>query len=170
MELNKLVKKKYSKDERMKVFERIIVDSGCTFERIGPDENQFFETYIIKSDDHIFNVHVYIRSISGAGWSDKPEINRIQIPKIPQIPRQRSIEFRLLCGVATFDGKDIIAIWDPTNYLTHNTVCSCYVFFSSFDKAYLNGYYFGLNKGKEVMTCTAEGFSDLLREISSRYC
>ena len=110
-----------------------------------------------------------MKNISNSGWSDKPEIKRIQIPKLPVIGRQHKRDFYMLIGLCTYEDTDIMAVWNPQNYLTHNTVCSCYVFFSSLNKAFDNGFFFGKNKGKEVLTCTSKGFNDLIKEISSSY-
>ena len=169
--LNEFKSQKLGKEKLCAIFESIALKSGCSVARQEKqDEDNPFEEYLIEMPDGIsLKVHVLIKNISGAGWADKPEIKRIQVRKLPEIPRQSSKEFFMLCGVCEIGSELILAVWDPNNYTTHSTCCSCYVYFSSFTKAITNGFFYGLNKGKEVMTCSDDHLVELLKEISSRY-
>ena len=171
-DLDKFQPQRLGKEKLHSTFQSIALQSNCSISRLEKaDDTMPFEPYIIGLDDgRKIKVHIYMKNISGAGWADKPEIKRIQVNKLPDIPIQRKEEFYILCGVCNYDSQDVLATWDPFNYMTHNTCCSCYVYISSLEKAASGGFFHGLNKGKEVMTCSTGHLGDLLREISSRYC
>ncbi len=154
------------------IFENMAKHSNCAIirEKQSDDANPFELYSIVLPDGFRIKVHVYLKNITGAGWSDKPEIKRIQIRKPLQLPKQRRDDFYILCGLCNYNSENVLVVWDPWNYMTHKTACSCYVFISSLEKAINGGFFHGLNKGKEVMTCTAQHFGELIREISSRYC
>lgn len=170
--VDKFLPRRLEKEKLYSIIEDVAQQSDCTIVRIAQsDEQSMFVPYQIHLQNGLsMTVHIYAKNISGAGWSDKPEIKRIQIKKLPNIPRQKKNELYVLCGVCNYGGEDLLAVWDPMNYMTHNTCCSCYVYISSLEKALNTGLFHGLNKGKEVMTCSARHFGDLLNEISSRYC
>ncbi len=169
--LDKFVPQRLGKERLISIFEKIAKKSGCIIVRNNDIEDigSFLCFSVTTVDGNVFKIHIDIKNISGAGWSDKPEIKRIQIRKLPEIPRQRKNEFYILAGIANYDSTSVLAVWDPMNYTTHNTVCSCYVYISSLEKAKTSDLFFGLNKGKEVMTCSENGFEKLIKEISSRY-
>ncbi len=170
-ELEKFHPQRLGKNHLYLAIEKVAKQSGCVIRRLDEEQTASpFVPYEIRlKDDISLRVHIYAKNISGAGWSDKPEIKRIQVKKLPEIPRQRWNDFYLLCGVCDYDFQSIVAVWDPLNYTTHNTCCSCYVYVSSLEKAKNNGLFVGLNKGKEVMTCSDQSFGNLLKEVSSRF-
>jgi len=170
-DLDKFHPQRLGKSSLYSTIEKLAMQAGCVVHKLDYEEEKTpFVPYEFKTEnDTLFTVHIYAKNISGAGWADKPEIKRIQIKKLPEIPRQQKKDFYLLCGVCNYNSQSILAVWDPLNYMTHNTCCSCYVYVSSLEKAVKNGLFFGLNKGKEVMTCSYQGFGDLLKEISSRF-
>lgn len=160
---------KYRKDRLVKEFSIFVNDSKCQSVSVLDSNEQFTSFLVIDSEGTECRVSLFFRNISGAGWSDKPQIKRIQIPVIALNQRQRKNSFSYLCGFAKYDNKPFFAFWDPENYQTHNTVCSCYIFISSFEKANKYGSFMGLNKGKEVFLCNSAGFEKVIKEISSRY-
>ena len=169
MQLDNFSTCKYGKKSLISLFTDIVDKSLCKEVRLIDDTGQFVCFEIIDSFEKKYCVHVFFRNISNSGWDDKPEIKRIQIPCLEDIKTPTKHEFSILCGIGKFDEEYMLAVWDPKKYLTHNTVCSCYVFFSSFIKAMNNGFFHGMNEGKEVMVCTASGFEKMIHEISSRY-
>lgn len=169
MNLKDFSTNKYSKKGLVSLFTDIVDNSSCMKMNIINDTGQFMCFEITDSLGKKYNVRVFFRNISNSGWDDKPEIKRIQIPCLEDVKLPTKNDFSLLCGIGKFDEEYMLAVWDPKNYLTHNTVCSCYVFFSSFIKAKDKGFYHGVNEGKEVMVCNANGFEDMIHEISSRY-
>lgn len=172
MILEEFVTRKLGKEKLINLFMASVKKSGYEITRLekADDTNPFEPFEIIATDGSKYTIHVCLKNISGAGWSDKPEIKRIQIKQLPELPRQRKKEFYILCGVCAYEETTLLAIWDPANYVTHNTVCSCYVYFSSLEKAMNNGAYHGLNKGKFVMTSREDSFGEVINEISGRYC
>ena len=171
-DLDKFKPQRLGREKLYSIIENVAARSGCIITRLDKaDESMPFEPFSVCFEEgKTIRVHIYAKNISGAGWSDKPEIKRIQVKKLPEIPRQTKDDFYVLCGVCDYDSQVILAAWDPQNYMTHNTCCSCYVYISSLEKAINGGLFHGLNKGKEVMTCSEIHFGDLLKEISSRYC
>lgn len=172
MVLEKFVTKRRNKQNLIDLVVKSVECSGCKISRLKKEvsTNPFDPFKVTTEDGNEYIIHIYVKNISGSGWLDKPEIKRIQIKQLPEIPRQRRTEFYILCGVCIYEGITLLAIWDPMNYVTHNTVCSCYVYFSSLNKAMENGTYHGNNKGKFVMTSREDKFQEVLNEISSRYC
>ena len=170
-DLDKFHPQRLGKSGLYSTIEKMAIQAGCVVHKLDYEEEKTpFVPYEIKiACNTSLTVHIYAKNISGAGWADKPEIKRIQINKLPEIPRQKRNDFYILCGVCNYDSQTVVAAWDPLNYTTHNTCCSCYVYVSSLEKAVRNGLFFGLNKGKEVMTCSDRSFGDLLKEISSRF-
>ena len=160
---------KYRKDMLVKEFTNFVNDSNCRSVSVLDSNGQFTRFLVVDSEGIEYRIALFFRNIGGAGWSDKPQIKRIQIPVITLGQSQRKNSFSYLCGFAKYDNKSFFAFWDPENYQTHNTVCSCYIFVSSFEKANKSGAFMGLNEGKEVFLCNSIGFEIILKEISSRY-
>ena len=161
--------RKLGKRQLIEIFERIVAEAGYKIVLVSEEECFFKQFVLSNTESSTTQLNVFFRNISTAGWVDKPEIKRIQIPKLPTVARHTKDNISLLCGIGFWDGEPYLAAWDPLNYLTHNTVCSCYVFFSSIEKAQSKGFYNGINEGKEVMVCRYDSFDILLNEIKSRY-
>ena len=161
--------RKLGKRQLVEIFEKIDAEAGYRIASVSEKESFFKQFVLSNPEGKNTQLNVFFRNVSTAGWADKPEIKRIQIPKLPNVARHTKDNISLLCGIGFWDEEPYLVTWDPLNYLTHNTVCSCYVFFSSIEKAQIRGFYNGINEGKEVMVCRYDSFDNLLNEVKSRY-
>ena len=170
--IDKFQQNRFGRNNLFSLIQNVARSSGCSISwLVTSDMDGVFQPFhIVTPENDSFVVRILPKNISGAGWPDKPEIKRIQVRAFPEIPRQQRDDFRVLCGIGYYDSQYVLAMWDPLNYMTHSTTCSCYVFISSLEKAVVSGSYYGLNKGKEVFTCDSTHFGTMIKEISSRYC
>ncbi len=130
-------------NEKITKFTSFLIESGLAV--ISAKKNKQFQTtdYLVRgSDGSEISIHAIVKNISGAGWSWKPFVKRIQIKSYSNVglPLQSSKEITLLGGFALVDGEYVYAAWNIFSYMTQNTVRSCYIDTDSLIKAHDEGF------------------------------
>lgn len=125
-------------------------------------------TYKISFDNKEYILHIRaMNNITNSGWSDKPQIRRIQVDRkyLDDLVDTKENELTIICGLVQFKNEPIFCFWNPKRYITHKTRCSCYVNVSSINTAFKEGYYFGHDSGKEIYACNSHNLQRVIIEF-----
>ena len=114
--------------------------SGFSSINISKNESNM---YVIECKKIInYRIYAFLRSVGKSGWSDRPEIRRVQIAAfdvdrlIPSGDRHTC----MIIGIQELFDSDIFVIWNIYNYGLHKTNRSCYVKAANIFKGFLQGY------------------------------
>lgn len=117
---------------------------------------------IINRNQRSFTITAFVKSVSGAGWSDSPDILRIQFPHINSVHKTTKDSCFLLAGIVKIADKKAMVVWEPLKYQYHKTNRSAYVNAFSIIKAinegFIKTYYFE----NDVYICDEVHFQQLL--------
>lgn len=116
------------------------VSSGFIVNEISVLPNNMVIFKINKINN--YELYAFIRHVSKSGWSDKPQVRRVQIAKfnINELIASGSTKTCMILGVQELLDRDIFVAWDIYNYGNHKTNRSCYVSANNIFKAFINGY------------------------------
>ena len=164
---------KYDKAIIFTTFEEIFFkESNIELKKFSYNVDTSWRQYDGSFDDKQYSVYLKFKNVTSGGWADKPQIRRIQIARkhLEGIVETKENELSMLVGFLTFKNSPIFCFWNPKRYITHKTVCSCYVNVSSINKAFTDGYYFGHDSGKEVYICNSLNLQRVIKEyINNNY-
>ena len=147
-------------DEKIKEF---IICSNFKVKQNNIDEMQFI--YHIEDVARKIRVHFLCKNITSSGWSDKPDIVRIQIKNISDVffYTNKNKTF-LLSGICLYRDKWILIVWNAYRYMNHKTNRSCYVNMSTLEQCYNDGYTFSKEFNQETWLCDVDNFKLLIRD------
>lgn len=141
--------KKYSKIELIREFKNFINISGYTV--VGPaDIKQAPYELNISNGNTIYKIVMYYKNITGSGWSNKPNIRRVQVTNVRNVDINKYIStsnnsFFVIFGYYNFDNNPIMVAWNAYNFVYHATTRSCYVsidlLIEGYKKGFLKTYY-----------------------------
>lgn len=130
--------------------------------------NKQFYMYIKNEDSDVIQFTMFLKNITGAGWKDKLDFKRCQVPNLKiESPDSISIvsnkHYNLILGVYLFDNNPIFVAWDPYRYLNHNTLRSCYVTVDTLKRGYEKEYYEGVVSSQKLWVFKGEKFDQFLK-------
>lgn len=144
--------------------EKGLKSSGFTSISILKSESNMYLIELKKIND--FKIYAFLRSIGKSGWSDKPEIRRVQIAAfdverlIPSGDRHTC----MIIGIQELLDRDIYVVWNVYNYGLHRTNRSCYVKASNLFKGFLQGYLTITDSNQKIWISDAYHLDTLLNE------
>ena len=159
---------RYDKEIIYRTFEQLfITESNIIIKDYYVENEKRWRKYILNFDDKDYSLHVRFKNVTSGGWSNKPNVRRIQIPRVQldNIVETKENELTMLAGFVTFKNSPLFCFWNPKRYITHKTTCSCYVNVSSINIAFKEGFYFGHDSGKEVYICNSLNLKRVIKEF-----
>lgn len=125
-------------------------------------DNTFVYKITYKNKD--FNLKIFSKNICNSGWSDKPEIKRIQIPALTTDYKTTKSECFLLAGLCHYIDKDLLVVWgSPGRYRNYSSIRSAYVDVYSLNSGYEKGFCkVNINRIEFIYICDKEHFKDLV--------
>lgn len=117
-----------------------------------------------------YRLTVFVKNITSGGWSDSPDILRIQFPHVESLHKTTKDSCFLLCGITDMQGDIVLVVWNPLKYQYHKTVRSAYVNAYSILEACNDGFVQTYYYDNDVYLCDKNSFSILLEKyISDSY-
>lgn len=160
--------KKYSKKDLFEKFKEFISKCGYSI----TDNNDFKRTpYVvnIKKEDNEYKLIMFYKNITGAGWSDKPNVKRVQVTNvrkgdISKYVSTSSNETFMILGYYNFDDNPIMVAWNAYHYVYHDTTRSCYVDIDTLLDGYKKGYIETIYAKQNIWVFTPDYFDKFLHE------
>jgi len=159
---NEIVKGKHLREK----FESIISLSGCSLiwsnVKTAP-----FEFEVSFKGKKKYRIVAYLKCVSEAGWSDKPNIKRVQVTNVRLIDTSKyldtnSQQTNLILGIYFFRNNVVMVGWDAYKYVYHNKNRSCYVDINALKLGTTEGLYQGDVSKQKVWVFKPNHFEDFL--------
>lgn len=164
--------KVYSKAELFSKFEEFISNAGFSLKQWIKSSNAPYECLVLNKDNDIFDLVIYLKNITGAGWEQKNNKKRAQVSNIkivsPEdyIPTSSNRTF-LILGYYNFDGNPIMVAWDAYRYIRHNTMRSTYISVDNLLLGYKRGFVITTDSSQKVWIFDASNFGNFLADYIS---
>lgn len=132
----------YKKSELLKKFEEFLQESGFSVRWNETKSSPY--AAVVSHGNKEYKLVLYLKNITGAGWSDKPHIKRVQVNNVRNEDATKYIDTTseqtiLILGYYNFDNNPLIVAWNAYKYVYHNTIRSCYVTIDNLIEGYRNG-------------------------------
>jgi hypothetical protein len=142
--------------------------SGFKILDLKPDENKVAQFHIQSGGD-IYELNVYMKNVSLAGWADKPWIKRIQVGNVktlaPGFYSETTREkVNLLIGYTKVDQKELFFAWNYYRYIFHKTLRSCYVHDDSIQTVLNDGFLHTEDMNQTLWGFVPENFGKFLKD------
>lgn len=126
-------------ENKIDAFTSALLCSGYEIKKLT-QEGLFYEILVKKNAE--IKIKFIIKNIVKSGWSDKPLIRRIQIPKITEKSFLISNfkQTTMLVGFIRVIDKNIFVLWSIYKNNSHKTNKSCYINLQTIFRTYLEGY------------------------------
>ncbi len=134
-------------------------------------KNSFNELLLEDKIGGILKISFILRSISGAGWKDKPHIKRVQVPNVSNnLVETNNIELKshfIIFGFYNFDNNPIFSAWDGKRYLFHKTIRSCYLNIETLQRGYDQKYIETINSSQKIWVFLPDKFDRFIESFIS---
>ena len=161
--------KVYRKSELLEKFEEFINESGFTIKKWMKNSCAPYECLLLDQNGNIFDLIIYLKNITGAGWKDKLDRKRAQVSNIKVVSPDDYIPTSnnrtlLILGYYNFDDNPIMVAWDAYRYIQHNTMRSTYVSVDNLLRGYEDGYIVTTDASQKVWIFDSNHFTKFLNE------
>lgn len=157
---------KLNKRQLLEIFDSFLLQSSFAIEESSYDGYPL--EVKINDGARKFDLYFLLKNISGGGWKDNKEINRIQIGNIKdKLVSTNKKRTHMLCGITLYKDKYILVAWNSYMYINHYTNRSCYVHAETIKKCYEKGYVFSREFDQEIWLCDSTKFGLLIRDYVS---
>ena len=169
---NEIIKDKpditFCKKELLNKFQEFIYISGYFIMKKSNLSSVPYDIYI-SNGKYNYRMLMYFKNITGSGWSNKPNIRRVQVSNVRNDDIDKYINttdnsFLVILGYYNFDNNPIMVAWNAYNYVYHNTQRSCYIDIDSLQKGYNNGYYKTICSNQSVWIFTPTYFEKFIED------
>lgn len=129
-----------NQQELFKSLEKAFLLSGFTSVRFTKKEMNMYLIELTKMRD--YKIYAFLRSIGKSGWSDKPEIRRVQVAAfdVDKLIPSGDQHTCMIIGIQEILDRNIFVAWNVYNYGLHKTNRSCYVKAVNLFKGFLQGF------------------------------
>ena len=122
---------------------------------------------IIEKENEKYDIFLYLKNITGAGWIQKKSIKRIQVSNVRIDSYENKIFandsiFLLMLGYYNFDNNPIVVAWDAYRYINHKTVRSAYISVDNLVCGYQKGYLVTTDASQKVWIFDSHHLEDFL--------
>lgn len=137
--------KVYKKSELLKMFEEFIENSDFTLLKWIKNSCAPYECILVDKKGLNYDLIIYLKNITGAGWSQKINRKRAQVSNVKVVSPDDYVptsdnKSLLILGYYNFDNNPIMVAWDAYRYIKHNTMRSTYISVDNLLRGYQNGY------------------------------
>lgn len=157
--------------QKVNLFSDFLVSSGFAVEsRERNSRLQTIDFRVVSPNGKRILIHAIVKNISGAGWSWKPFIKRIQIKSYAGmgLPRNSEDEIVLLGGFAMVDGDYVYCAWNIFAYMSQKTIRSCYIDSDSLIEAHDEGFLAKIYADNRVYLSNKTHMARLIEEFIGR--
>lgn len=164
--------KVYKKQELLHKFEEFISEAGFTLKQWIKNSCAPYECLVLNKENEVFDLIVYLKNITGAGWKQKVNRKRAQVSNVkvvsPEdyIPTSSNRTF-LILGYYNFDENPLMVAWDAYRYIKHNTMRSTYISVDNLLRGYEKGYVVTTDSSQKVWIFDSKNFETFLLEYIS---
>ena len=164
--------KVYKKQELLHKFEEFITEAGFTLKHWIKNSCAPYECLVLNKENEVFDLVVYLKNITGAGWKQKVNRKRAQVSNVkvvsPEdyIPTSSNRTF-LILGYYNFDENPLMVAWDAYRYIKHNTMRSTYISVDNLLRGYEKGYVVTTDSSQKVWIFDSKNFETFLLEYIS---
>lgn len=128
-----------------------------------------FELIVKDSDNNLIFLALYLKNITGAGWSNKPNIKRVQVSNVRKVAPEDVYETTdyqtvLILGYYNFDNSPLMVAWNAYRYMNHSTVRSCYIDIKGLEKGYKMRYFYGTFSKQKIWVFNSYNFGRFFKE------
>ena len=161
--------KVYKKTELIKKFIDFITSSGFEFIKWIKNFSTPYECEVLSPDKIDYDLVLYLKNITGAGWKTKPDKKRAQVSNIrivaPEdyIPTSKNKSV-LILGYYNFDNNPLMVAWDAYRYIKHNTIRSTYISVDNLKRGYQSGYIVTTDASQKVWIFDEKHFDKFLKD------
>lgn len=161
--------KVYKKNELIKKFEEFICNSDFILLKWIKNSCAPYECVIVDKKGVKYDLILYLKNITGAGWSQKINRKRAQVSNVKvvspadYIPTSDNRSF-LILGYYNFDDNPIMVAWDAYRYIKHNTMRSTYISVDNLLRGYKNGYIITTDSSQKVWIFNSCHFEKFLND------
>lgn len=98
------------------------------------------DCYTIEMDGKVYELVLFIKSISNAYLPYNRDVERIQVPHLDSIFHTHENKMFLLAGFINLNDEDVLVCWTPNDFVYHEKVRSAYVDDENIIRGYEGGY------------------------------
>lgn len=158
----------YKKTELLKRFEKFISINGFKLKQRINSNRAPYECLVLNKNNEVFDLVIYLKNITGAGWKDKINRKRVQVSNVKIVSPDNYIPTSinrtlLILGYYDFDDNPIMVAWDAYRYVGHNTVRSAYITVENLIRGYENRYVETIDSSQKTWIFDSSNFEKFLK-------
>lgn len=159
--------KVFPKKELLQKFEDFVHESGFQLKNWIKNSCAPYECIVLDSNNNVYDLIIYLKNITGAGWQDKKDRKRAQVSNIKVVSPTDYVPTSsnrtvLILGYYNFDNNPIMVAWDAYRYIKHNTMRSTYISVDNLIRGYEEGYLVTTDSSQKVWIFDAKNFEKFL--------
>ncbi len=141
-----------------------ILCSGFSIINFNRTNEGFYKIEIDKINH--YTIYAFIRTVSGSGWSNKPDIRRVQIKgfDIDSVIASGHSNTSMIIGVDSLYSKDIFIFWNIYNFGNHKKNRSCYVHVNNIFQTFNKGYTITTDFKQKIWLSDKFNFNIILKD------
>src|SRR5690554_6067570 len=136
--------------------------SGYSEIQINKNKDNMYEITLRKISN--YKIYLFLRNVSNAGWSDKPEKRRVQVTAfdVKKLPPTGKHVTAMILGVQEIFDRFIFVAWDIYKYGGHATNRSCYINTTNIYNAFLRGFITTMDQSQKVWLADSYNLDKLI--------
>lgn len=159
----------YKKTDLLKRFEHFINDSGFKLKKRLKTSSAPYECLMLNQDNEIFDLIIFLKNITGAGWKSKSNRRRVQVANIMTVSPEDFTKTSnnrtfIILGYYNFDDNPIMVAWDGYRYLAHNTLRSAYISTDNLLRGYKDRFLITTDSSQKVWIFDSRHFGKFLED------
>ena len=159
--------KVFKKKELLEKFKEFIESSGFKLKNWIKNSCAPYECLVLDQNNNVYDLIIYLKNITGAGWKDKTNRKRAQVSNIKVVSPDDYVPTSnnrtlLILGYYNFDDNPIMVAWDAYRYIKHNTMRSTYINVDNLVRGYENGYIVTTDASQKVWIFDSNHFEKFL--------
>lgn len=164
--------KVYKKSELLTKFVDFIEHSDFKLEKWIKNSCAPYECILSDKKGNDFDLIIYLKNITGAGWSQKINRKRAQVSNVKVVSPDDYVptsnnKSLLILGYYNFDDNPIMVAWDAYRYIQHNTMRSTYISVDNLIRGYEKGYLVTTDSSQKVWIFDSYHFEKFLNDYIS---
>ncbi len=169
VDLTRVKTERLPKKQLLQLFTFFMLNTDMKIEKSVNNKGLGTVDFICNSIHGAVTIHTMLKNVSGAGWSWRPEIKRIQVKGMQwdSIPAISNQEFFLLGGFTKVDDEPIFVCWNIFSYTAHKTNRSCYVSVEHLVECKEKGFIRTFDANNRIYMATQQNFRTLLETFIS---
>ncbi len=161
--------KVYKKKELINKFVEFINEGSFSFLRWEKNNCAPYECVLKDKNGIVYDLILYLKNITGAGWSQKINRKRAQVSNVKVVSPLDYVptsdnKTLLILGYYNYDDNPIMVAWDAYRYIKHNTMRSTYISVDNLLRGYEKGYLVTTDSSQKVWIFDSQHFDKFLND------